>query len=93
MQRQEPSDGACVHALATLATGAMVAGLAAVGAAAPASAAESRAPINGYRNVGYFAQWGVYGRAFQAQAARDVGRGRTTSPTSTTPSATSTTRR
>ena len=63
--------------LVALATGAMIVGLAAV-ATAPATAAVPDASptattsgetstVNGYRNVGYFTQWGVYGRAFQAK--------------------------
>ncbi|PFG44435.1 chitinase [Isoptericola jiangsuensis] len=39
-------------------------------AATSASAAETStgdSAINGYRNVGYFTQWGVYGRNFQVQ--------------------------
>ncbi len=60
--------------MATLAAGAMVAGMAGglntLGAnAAPADDASQTltSTINGYRNVGYFAQWGVYGRGFQAK--------------------------
>ena len=44
----------------------LVAAAALIGAgivAAPATAAEPT--INGYRNVGYFAQWGVYARDFK----------------------------
>lgn len=71
MENQRSTRRGLRTALAALATGAMVAGLAAVGAAAPAAAVEAptTAPsaVNGYRNVGYFAQWGVYGRAFQAK--------------------------
>jgi chitinase len=39
-------------------------------AATTATAAETSpgdSAINGYRNVGYFTQWGVYGRGFQAK--------------------------
>ena len=44
--------------LSALAVGGLV--------AVAASAAAADAPgINGYRNVGYFAQWGVYGRDFK----------------------------
>ncbi|TPX05822.1 chitinase, partial [Schumannella luteola] len=56
--------------IAALATGAMVATLAgmtagsAVAAPQAASAAQDTA-VNGYRNVGYFAQWGVYGRGYK----------------------------
>ncbi|MBP2412419.1 chitinase [Arthrobacter stackebrandtii] len=61
--------------MATLAAGAMVAGMAGglntLGAnAAPVgdtASAPQTSTVNGYRNVGYFAQWGVYGRAFQAK--------------------------
>lgn len=60
---------------AALAAGTMVAGLAggagALGAnASPADTgadASLTSTVNGYRNVGYFTQWGVYGRAFQAK--------------------------
>lgn len=60
---------------AAVAAGTMVAGLAggvgALGAnAAPAGTGNDvplTSTVNGYRNVGYFAQWGVYGRAFQAK--------------------------
>ncbi|WP_343319025.1 glycosyl hydrolase family 18 protein [Arthrobacter sp. TMP15] len=60
---------------AAVAAGTMVAGLAggvgALGANAAPVDTGADAPltstVNGYRNVGYFAQWGVYGRAFQAK--------------------------
>src|SRR5690606_41600223 len=29
--------------------------------------------VNGYRNVGYFTQWGVYGRGFQLKKLQDSG--------------------
>src|SRR5690606_360352 len=32
-----------------------------------ASASDAPSALNGYRNVGYFAQWGVYARDFQAK--------------------------
>ncbi|WP_305038255.1 glycosyl hydrolase family 18 protein [Agromyces endophyticus] len=76
MENQRTSRRGLRSALATLATGAMIAGLAAVGSA-PAIAAESPATapsaVNGYRNVGYFAQWGVYGRAFQVKQLETSG--------------------
>ena len=40
--------------------------------AAPATAASSPT-INGYRNVGYFAQWGVYARDFKLKRLKDSG--------------------
>ncbi len=59
------------QALAVLATGAVVATMgatASVAATEPeATTSSSSAAVNGYRNVGYFAQWGVYGRGFQAK--------------------------
>ncbi|WP_084620658.1 glycosyl hydrolase family 18 protein [Agromyces italicus] len=60
-------------ALAALATGAMVAGLAAVGAAPAVAAEQTPSAVNGYRNVGYFAQWGVYGRDFKAKQLQTSG--------------------
>ncbi|WP_265522909.1 glycosyl hydrolase family 18 protein [Oerskovia flava] len=37
----------------------------------PANSADS--DINGYRNVGYFTQWGVYGRDFKLKKVKDSG--------------------
>ncbi|MCA5894403.1 carbohydrate-binding protein [Isoptericola sp. NEAU-Y5] len=60
-------------ALAVAVTGAV----GAVAATQSASAAEATNPgdssINGYRNVGYFTQWGVYGRGFQVKDLVDSG--------------------
>ena len=58
--------------VAAVAAGALAVGaLVAVGAAA--QAAVPAPGINGYRNVGYFAQWGVYGRDFKLKQLQDSG--------------------
>ncbi|MCW1250413.1 hypothetical protein ODZ83_09520 [Acaricomes phytoseiuli] len=38
-----------------------------------ATAAEQSGTINGYRNVGYFPQWGVYARDFKLKRLQDSG--------------------
>ncbi|GAB6938209.1 glycosyl hydrolase family 18 protein [Isoptericola variabilis] len=59
-------------ALAVAAGGAVGAVAAAQSAVAePANPGDSA--INGYRNVGYFTQWGVYGRGFQVKDLVDSG--------------------
>ena len=55
-----------------------LAGTAAVAAPAAAGAAASTtglpsADLNGYRNVGYFAQWGVYGLNYKLKDLQDSG--------------------
>jgi chitinase len=49
----------------------LVTALAAIVAALPASAAQASAPSDGrhdgFRKVGYFTQWGIYGRAFHVK--------------------------
>ena len=74
-------------AVALAATAALLAGLVAgvapaQAAAPPAAASAAAAPtathpgdsdVNGYRNVGYFTQWGVYGRDFTLKKVQDSG--------------------
>src|SRR6478735_12706011 len=71
-------------AVALAATAALLAGLVAGVAPAQAAApsAATAAPtvthpgdsdVNGYRNVGYFTQWGVYGRDFTLKKVQDSG--------------------
>ncbi len=55
-----------LHRIAAAAVTAALAVGGLVGVATSAAVAADPAPgINGYRNVGYFAQWGVYGRGFK----------------------------
>ncbi|MEY2848974.1 MAG: hypothetical protein RI885_1639 [Actinomycetota bacterium] len=56
--------------MSALAIAAMVGG--GVLAAVPA-AADPPSSLNGYRNVGYFAQWGVYARDFRLKQLQDSG--------------------
>ncbi|MFC9985090.1 glycoside hydrolase family 18 protein, partial [Microbacterium keratanolyticum] len=75
MTLRKPRRGiaAAIATLATAATVATFATVASVPAAAattePGVSAQAQVPsaVNGYRNVGYFTQWGVYGRNFQAK--------------------------
>ncbi|GAA4731237.1 hypothetical protein GCM10023216_24090 [Isoptericola chiayiensis] len=65
-----PRRGARRIAAALTSTAVVLAGALGTVAASSASAAETSAgdsAINGYRNVGYFTQWGVYGRDFQVK--------------------------
>ena len=70
--------GARLAALATAAAlvGGLLAGVAPAQAAPTATAAVGNpgdSDVNGYRNVGYFTQWGVYGRAFPLKKVQDSG--------------------
>ena len=58
--------------LSAIAVGTMLAG-ALFSVPTAAAAADSTGLINGYRNVGYFAQWGVYARDFKLKALKDSG--------------------
>jgi chitinase len=61
-------------AVGALASGLLVTStLFALPAPPAAEAATTNGTINGYRNVGYFAQWGVYGRDFKLKALQDSG--------------------
>ncbi|BDZ41789.1 hypothetical protein GCM10025865_10880 [Paraoerskovia sediminicola] len=56
---------AAIAAIAVAGTGLVGAGFAATSASAAEQTGDSA--INGFRNVAYFAQWGVYGRNFQVK--------------------------
>jgi len=58
---------------ALLATSLMTVPATAAPQAPQAAAATTATLINGYRNVGYFAQWGVYARDFQLKRLKDSG--------------------
>jgi chitinase len=63
-------------AIAAIACGALVAGAVGSASVTPASAAtvaDAPTSLNGYRNVGYFAQWGVYGRDFKLKQLQESG--------------------
>jgi len=62
---------AAVAATAVLGAG-FVSAASANPSAAPAAAAQT-STINGYRNVGYFPQWGVYARDFKLKKLQDSG--------------------
>ncbi|MFD5225163.1 glycosyl hydrolase family 18 protein [Microbacterium sp. NPDC058342] len=64
--------------VAALAGAAVAATIAATFSVPAATAAENPAPdaaasVNGYRSVGYFAQWGVYGRNFKVKQLETSG--------------------
>lgn len=76
MTRERTPGRGIAAALAGLAVAAtMAAGFAGPAAAATAdeSAPAAEGNVNGYRNVGYFAQWGVYGRDYKLKQLDESG--------------------